>query len=57
LLGEVVARLANNNFEAGIYHTDFNASALNSGVYFYSLEAKGTDESNFVSTKKMLVIK
>lgn len=57
LLGEEVARLVNGNMTAGQHTVAFDGSRLNSGVYFYTLEAKGVDGSNFVSTKKMTLIK
>ena len=52
VLGNVVADLANQNFAAGNYSVDFNASSLTSGIYIYSITA-----GNFISTKKMMLIK
>jgi hypothetical protein len=52
LLGEVVAALVNEEKPAGNYDVEFNANRLPSGIYFYRLQA-----SNFVETKKMLLIK
>jgi len=63
MLGEEVVTLINGDIESGYHTIDFNATELNSGVYFYSLRAKavapanGTSSTDFVSTKKMLVIK
>jgi hypothetical protein len=49
--------LVNGNLAAGVHSLEFNASALNSGVYFYTIEAKGIDGKNFTSTKKMMLTK
>jgi hypothetical protein len=57
VLGKEVVRLVNNRFNAGLYSTDFDASGLSSGIYFYTLEATGVDKSKFTSTKKMMIIK
>jgi hypothetical protein len=52
LLGQEVATLVNNEQVGGIYEVNFDAAALSSGIYFYTLDAK-----NFTSTKKMILIK
>jgi hypothetical protein len=52
ILGREVAKLVNTNMLAGTYEYTFDASALSSGVYFYSLEA-----GDFKETKRMLLIK
>ena len=51
-IGEEVATLAGNIKEAGSYEVEFDASALNSGVYYYRLESGG-----FSMTNKMMLIK
>ncbi|MBL1213102.1 MAG: PKD domain-containing protein [Ignavibacteriae bacterium] len=56
-LGERVAQIANSDFAAGNQRIDFNASNLSSGVYFYTIEAIGVDGTNFVSSKKMMLMK
>ena len=56
-LGQEVATILNGELNAGIHETIFNASNLSSGVYFYRLEVHGADGSNFVSTKRMLLMK
>jgi hypothetical protein len=38
--------------EMGQYELDFDASNLASGIYFYQLKT-----NNFISTKKMIVVK
>jgi hypothetical protein len=57
VLGQEMTALINENLEAGIHKIIFSADGLNSGVYFYTLEAKGVDGTNFISTKKMMVLK
>lgn len=40
------------------YHTvNFNGSSLSSGIYFYRLDATGTNGAEFTSVKKMTLIK
>jgi hypothetical protein len=56
-LGQEVANVLNSNLDAGIHEQILNASNLSSGVYFYRLEAHGTDGSSFISTKRMLLMK
>ena len=51
-IGEEVATLASNVEEAGSHEVGFDASALNSGVYYYRLESGGFSETN-----KMILIK
>ena len=52
LLGQEVATLLNSEKTAGVYEASFDASALSSGIYFYTLDSK-----NFTSTKKMVLLK
>lgn len=52
VLGEEIATLVNEELAAGDYSTQFNASTLASGMYFYTLTA-----GNFSQTNKMIVIK
>ncbi|MBT8382883.1 MAG: T9SS type A sorting domain-containing protein [Ignavibacteriaceae bacterium] len=52
VLGNEVALLANDNYAAGTYKTDFSNTNLTSGTYFYRLEA-----GSFVEIKKMLLLK
>jgi hypothetical protein len=56
-LGEEVTKLVNGNLPAGVQQIDFNASGLNSGVYFYQLQANGIDGTSFSSVKKMILSK
>ncbi|MCX6157543.1 MAG: T9SS type A sorting domain-containing protein [Ignavibacteriae bacterium] len=50
--GREVQTLVNESLKPGTYEAAFDASSLNSGVYFYKLETNG-----FTETKKMLMIK
>ena len=52
LLGEEVIRLADSFQPAGEYLTEWNASNVSSGIYFYRLHS-GT----FTKTKKMVLLK
>jgi hypothetical protein len=52
LAGQLVKELLNEYRQAGNYSTDFDASSLASGVYFYTLSA-----GNFIQTKKLTLIK
>jgi hypothetical protein len=54
VLGREVATLVSGEQPAGVYKAEWNASVA-SGVYFYTLEAVGTDGRRFVETKKMLL--
>lgn len=51
-LGKEIKLLVNENLQAGIYETDFDAANIPSGVYFYRIEADG-----FTETKKMILLK
>jgi hypothetical protein len=57
LLGEEVEMVINSNLSAGEHKVDFNATGLNSGIYFYKLTASGIDGSSFSSIKKMTLMK
>ena len=50
--GETVVRLADGKMEKGLHRVNFDASRLNSGVYFYQLDVNGMK-----STKKMVLAK
>jgi hypothetical protein len=56
-IGQQVATIVNNSMGAGAHTVNFNASELNSGVYFYRIEASGVDGTNFSSVKKMILTK
>jgi len=52
MTGKEVKSLVNENLAAGSYELNFNASELNSGVYFYTLKT-----NEFTETKKMMLVK
>ncbi|MDP2302774.1 MAG: T9SS type A sorting domain-containing protein [Ignavibacteria bacterium] len=57
ILGESVAVLTDKELEAGKHEFSFDASNLNSGVYFYRINAVQSNGENFISTKKMILTK
>jgi Secretion system C-terminal sorting domain len=57
ILGQEVANLISSNLAAGSHEFNFDASNINSGVYFYRLNATGVDGTNFTSVKKMILTK
>jgi glucose/arabinose dehydrogenase len=52
LLGKHVATIVENLVEAGTHRTQFDASGLPSGIYFYRLSAPG-----FTETRRMAVVR
>ena len=58
ITGREVKTLVNQRQNSGEYKIEFNGTYLNSGVYFYQLEATSnkTNET-FSETKKMLLVK
>lgn len=52
VLGNEVATLVNEELSSGVYNSKFDASALSSGIYFYTLTA-----DNFTATRKLMLIK
>jgi hypothetical protein len=52
MLGQVVATLVDEEYVAGAHEVRFDASALSSGIYFYTLKSK-----DFSVTKKMMLVK
>jgi hypothetical protein len=57
VLGEKVVKLVSGNFAAGSHTINFNASKLNSGIYFYRIDAVGVNGADFSSVKKMILTK
>jgi hypothetical protein len=57
ILGQEVTTLVNSDLEAGSHEFDFDASGVNSGVYFYRLDAAGINGTKFSSVKKMVLMK
>ncbi|MBN8585178.1 MAG: T9SS type A sorting domain-containing protein [Ignavibacteria bacterium] len=57
-LGKEVSSLVNENLQAGVYETDFDASNIPSGVYFYRIEAVDPSTTLRVTeTRKMVLLK
>jgi Secretion system C-terminal sorting domain len=52
ILGRKVATIVSEEISAGVFSRQWNASALSSGVYFYSLQA-----GSFTETKKLVLLK
>lgn len=52
ILGREAAVVVNESLSPGIYKADFDASALASGIYFYTIKA-----GSYSETKKMLLVK
>lgn len=50
--GKEVSVLADNEFSAGNYEAEWDASIYSSGVYFYKLETQG-----YINMKKMILLK
>ena len=57
MLGQEVATLVNRQMTSGSHSVSFDGSSLNSGVYFYRIEASGIDGQEFISVKKMILTK
>lgn len=57
ILGQEVASIFSGNVSAGYQTITLDASSLISGIYFYKLEAKGKDGSEYTSIKKMILAK
>lgn len=57
ILGREMAVLFNQTTTMGSYVATFDGSKYASGVYFYRLEVKGKNGQDFVSTKRMVLVK
>ncbi|MGQ9644531.1 MAG: T9SS type A sorting domain-containing protein, partial [Ignavibacterium sp.] len=57
VLGQEVLTVLSGNLSAGNHKVQFNANGLNSGVYFYQIDATGIDGNNFTAVKKMILNK
>ena len=57
LIGQKLVSLFEGDVEAGKHVSQFNASSLSSGIYFFTLTAVGEDGSQFSSSKKMTLLK
>jgi len=60
-IGEEVAVLGNREYSQGIHEEVFGAESvsgsLTSGVYFYTIDARGSDGTTFRSVNKMMLLK
>ncbi|GJQ62126.1 MAG: hypothetical protein SCALA702_11790 [Melioribacteraceae bacterium] len=56
-LGREVEEFVSSHFAAGTHMVTFNARGLSSGIYIYQINAQGVDGSNFVDTRKMMLMK
>ncbi|MCF8317083.1 MAG: T9SS type A sorting domain-containing protein, partial [Ignavibacteriales bacterium] len=56
-IGQEVAEAVNGSFSSGLYEVSFNASDLTSGVYFYTIDAKGFDGTSYSTVRKMILMK
>jgi hypothetical protein len=57
LIGQKVITLFEGEVEAGKHSSQFNASSMSSGMYFFKLTAVGENGSQFSSSKKMTLLK
>jgi len=57
MLGEEVAEIVNENFQAGSHKVDFIANGLSSGTYIYIFNANGVNGNNYSSSKKFILMK
>jgi flagellar hook assembly protein FlgD len=57
VLGQEVMTVLSGNLSAGSHKIQFNANGLNSGVYFYQIDATGVDGKNFSAVRKMILNK
>lgn len=60
VLGNKIANIYEGYTQAGYFKTDFNASNLASGIYFYRLTSRESMENsvhNFMDVRKMLIVK
>lgn len=58
VMGETVSELVNSVQQPGSYQTEFNASNIAAGMYFYRINATSLDgQQNFTESRKMLLLK
>lgn len=56
-VGSLIEVVAQGKYQAGVQEVTFNASDLPSGIYYYTITAKGVDGSAFTKSAKMLLLK
>jgi pectate lyase len=57
VLGQQVGIILNKDLSAGRQQLTFSANKYSSGVYFYTIEASGKNNSVFKAVKKMMLLK
>jgi photosystem II stability/assembly factor-like uncharacterized protein len=57
MLGEEVAEIVDQDFQAGSHQVDFIANGLSSGTYIYIIYAAGANGQTFSANKKLILIK
>jgi len=57
ILGQKVFEMTEKSLAAGVHSYNFNANALSSGIYVYTIHATGTNGKNFDQSKKMMLLK
>ncbi len=57
ILGQKVFEETAKSLAAGVHSFKFDASQLSSGIYIYSIHAAGASGKNFISSKKMMLLK
>jgi hypothetical protein len=59
ILGKEIAVLSDGNRNPGHHEVVWDASRFSSGIYFYKIEVRqsGSSTSDFVATKRMVVVK
>lgn len=57
MLGREVKTPGDQDESAGYHGATLDGSQLSSGIYFYKISIQGSDGKNFVSTKKMVLMK
>jgi hypothetical protein len=55
--GKQVSVIVNNQLQPARYSMNWNSGNASSGIYFYTLSVSSVTGENYVSTKKMMVVK
>lgn len=56
-IGQKMIELVNSDLSGGVHEISVDGSNLSSGIYYYTMNAVGKDGKNFISTKKMILMK
>jgi len=57
LIGQKVCDVTNKMYTAGKHEIKFNADNLSAGIYIYKMNAQGTNNTHFTSSRKMMLLK